>query len=117
MNNCSLNQIETTLRQALVELDKAKLAKAIATTPFCGSYDLNDTVNMMNSDSYKDRIRAEIDQLLIRIHKLEITLKHYKEETLTYVPHCSYELLYEQLVYMKQYLRVLSERAKIEGVE
>ena len=117
MNNCSLNQIETTLRQALVELDKAKLAKAIATTPFCGSYDLNDTVNMMNSDSYKDRIRAEIDQLLIRIHKLEITLKHYKEETLTYVPHCSYELLYEQLVYMKQYLRVLNERAKIEGLE
>lgn len=117
MDNNSLNQLETTLHQALTQLEKAKLATAIATTPFCGSYNLNDTVKMMNSDSHKDRIRAEIDQLLIRIHKLEITLKHYKQETLTFVPHCSYELLYEQLVYMKQYFRVLNERAKIEGLE
>ena len=31
-------------------------------------------------------------------------------------PKCDYELLYEQLVYMRQYQRILECRAEIEGV-
>ena len=31
-------------------------------------------------------------------------------------PNCSYELLYEQLVYMRQYQRILECRAEIENV-
>ena len=41
----------------------------------------------------------------------------YKDNKLNYKLKCPYELLYEQLVFMKNKLRILSERAKIEGIE
>lgn len=44
-------------------------------------------------------------------------LKAYKAGTLPFKPKCSYELLYEQLVYMKAKLKILEKRAEIEGIE
>lgn len=44
-------------------------------------------------------------------------LKAYKAGTLPFKPKCSYELLYEQLVYMKAKLKVLEERARIEQID
>jgi len=79
--------------------------------------ELKDTLNMMNSADYKERLKAEYFQLKIRKEKLESMLKKYKEGTLTFTPSCSYELLYEQVIYMKQYQHILEERAKIENVE
>ena len=77
---------------------------------------LIDTVEMMNSENYKERFRAEYFQLDIRINGLSNMLKRYKEGTLTFTPSCSYEVLYAQLVHMENYKKSLEERAKIENI-
>ena len=77
---------------------------------------LIDTVEMMNSENYKERFRAEYFQLDIRINGLSNMLKRYKEGTLTFTPSCSYEVLYTQLVHMENYKKSLEERAKIENI-
>ena len=79
--------------------------------------ELKDTAEMMNNVDYRERFKAEYFQLKIRKEKLEVMLKKYKENTLTFIPKCSYELLHEQVVYMNQYQRILEERAKIENVD
>ena len=78
---------------------------------------LTDTVELMNESDFKDRFRAEYFQLSIRLSKLEKMLCEMKAGALTFTPKCSYELLHEQAVYMRQYKRVLEERAKIEGID
>ena len=78
---------------------------------------LTDTVELMNGSDFKDRFRAEYFQLSIRLSKLEKMLCEMKADTLNFTPKCSYELLHEQAVYMRQYKRVLEERAKIEGID
>ena len=78
---------------------------------------LTDTIALMNSDDFKDRFRAEYLQLTIRLSKLEKMFCEMNAGTLNFTPKCSYELLHEQAVYMKQYKRVLEERAKIEDID
>lgn len=78
---------------------------------------LKDTIELMQSEDFKERFKAEYLQLKIRIEGLSDTLKKYKKGTLTFSPKCSYEILYEQLVHMNNYLNILKERAKIEGIE
>lgn len=78
---------------------------------------LTDTVELMNGSDFKDRFCAEYFQLSIRLSKLEKMLCEMKAGALTFTPKCSYELLHEQAVYMRQYKRVLEERAKIEGID
>ena len=78
---------------------------------------LNETVEMMNSQDFKERFKAEYLQLKIRMEGLSSMLKKYKEGTLNFKPKCSYEVLYKQLVYMEDYLNVLKERAEIENIE
>ena len=79
--------------------------------------ELKTTIEMMNSADFKERFKAEYFQLVIRREKLETMLEKYKAGTLPFTPNSSYELLYAQVVYMKQYQRVLEERARIENVE
>ena len=78
---------------------------------------LKDTIELMQSKDFKERFKAEYLQLKIRIEGLSDTLKKYKKGTLTFSPKCSYEILYEQLVHMNNYLNILKERARIEGIE
>lgn len=78
--------------------------------------ELKDTIEIMTSADYKERYKAEYYQLKIRYEKLMEMIVKYKSGTLTFTPSCSYELLFEQSVYMKQYLAVLEKRAKIENV-
>lgn len=77
---------------------------------------LIETVEMMSSENYKERFRAEYFQLDIRIKGLANMLEKYKEGTLTFTPSCSYEVLYTQLVHMESYKKSLEERAKIENI-
>ena len=79
--------------------------------------ELKTTIEMMNSADFKERFKAEYFQLVIRREKLKAMLEKYKAGTLSFTPNCSYELLYEQVVHMKQYQRILEERARIENVE
>lgn len=78
---------------------------------------LKETVEMMNSENYKERFRAEYLQLKIRMNGLSNMLKKYKEGTLTFTPSCSYDLLNAQLKTMDLYATLLEERAKIEDIE
>ena len=77
---------------------------------------LKDTVVMMESSDYQERYKAEYYQLKVRVEKLTAMLEKYATGTLSFTPSCSYEVLFEQLVYMRGYMRILKERAKVEGV-
>ena len=79
--------------------------------------ELERLIELMKSEDYKDRFRAEYYQLGDRIDKLVNMLEKYKAGTLNFTPSCSYELLSYQLQTMNAYKRVLEERAEIEGIE
>lgn len=79
--------------------------------------ELKDTVELMNSDDFKDRFAAEYMQTKIRYDKLHTILVKYKANTLPFTPQCSYELLAEQAGYMGRYLNCLEVRAEIEGIK
>lgn len=78
---------------------------------------LQDTINLMTSDDYKDRFKAEYQQLDIRLSGLVKMLDKYKAGTLPFKPKCSFELLHKQFQAMGSYKEQLIERAKIEGIE
>lgn len=77
---------------------------------------LNETVNMMNSDDYKERFQAEYYQTKIRYEKLHRMCVKYEAGTLDFTPNCSLELLKEQKSYMGKYLNCLEVRAEIEKI-
>ena len=77
---------------------------------------LIDTVEMMNSDNYQERFRAEYFQLMIRIEKLSLFLDKYFNKELDFIPNCDYNLLHEQLVHMIDYKNTLKERARVEKI-
>ena len=79
--------------------------------------ELERLIELMKSEDYKDRFRAEYYHLEDRIDKLANMLEKYKAGTLNFTPSCSYELLSYQLQTMNAYKRVLEERAEIEGIE
>ena len=79
--------------------------------------ELERLIELMKSEDYKDRFRAEYYQLEDRIDKLANMLEKYKAGTLNFTPSCSYDLLSYQLQTMNAYKRVLEERAEIEGIE
>ena len=79
--------------------------------------ELEDTVEMMISDDYKERFVAEYVQLKIRYKKLYAVLEKYAADKLDFKPTCPIEILYEQLDHMEAYLSVLETRAKYEGIE
>ena len=79
--------------------------------------ELKDTIEMMWSEDYKERFKAEYLQLKIRINGLRNMLKKYKAGTLTFKPSCSYDLLNGQLKAMEMYAQYLKERAEIENIE
>lgn len=79
--------------------------------------ELTDTVLMMRSIDYKERMKAEYWQLKIRYEKLHKMVVKYEAGTLGFEPKCSLELLKQQKSFMGQYLYTLEVRAEIEGVD
>lgn len=79
--------------------------------------ELKETIEMMNSDDYKERFKAEYHQTKIRYDKLDAMTVKYEAGTLPFTPNCSLELLKEQKAYMGNYIRCLKIRAEIEGIE
>lgn len=78
---------------------------------------LSETVQIMVSEDYKERFKAEYLQLKIRMEGLSNMLEKYRKGTLNFKPSCSFELLQSQLFSMKKYSKYLEERAVIEGIE
>ena len=71
--------------------------------------ELKDTVELMLSDDYRDRFKAEYQQVKIRKEKLEAYIKKIKKEN---IPHdCPIDLLMKQLDIMIDYMFILSKRA------
>ena len=79
--------------------------------------DLNDTIEMMRSDDYKERFKAEYYQLRIRYEKLQVMIDEWKKGELTFTPTCPKETYNFQLRAMKEYLDILVIRAKIENID
>lgn len=78
--------------------------------------ELEDTIKIMTSEEYKERFKAEVYQLDIRIGKLAGMLSAWDHGELGFTPTCSYVLLETQLNAMKVYRHILQMRAEIEGV-
>lgn len=79
--------------------------------------ELKETVELMLSNDYKERFKAEYYQLKIRIDKLDNMLSKMENDELNFTPTCPYELLQNQLKAMLLYEIFLKERAKIEKID
>ena len=79
--------------------------------------ELNDTVELMTSDDYKERFKAEYHQTNIRYKKLLSMIKKAEAGTLDFTPECPLSLLKKQSSVMANYLTLLDKRARIEGVD
>lgn len=79
--------------------------------------EIKDTVEMMNSEDYKERFKAEYYQTKIRYDKLDAMTVKYEAGTLSFTPSCSLELLKEQKKHMGNYIRCLKIRAEIEDID
>lgn len=79
--------------------------------------ELKDTIEMMNSEDYKERFKAEFYQTKIRYEKLCDLIEKYEDGTLDFEPVCPVDLLIAQAKYMFDYLYILEDRADLEGIE
>lgn len=86
--------------------------------------ELKETVEMMNSDDYKERFKAEYYQTKIRYEKLKAFNNKIEAATmactnpLVKMPKhdCPSEILRKQQSIMGEYLHILEVRAEIEGI-
>lgn len=79
--------------------------------------ELKDTIELMNSEDYKDRFKAEYIQTKIRYEKLHTIIIKYEAGTLGFQPSCPIGILEEQKKYMENYLKTLEIRAEIELID
>lgn len=78
--------------------------------------ELINTVEMMTSDDYKERFKAEYFQVLIRYKKLQNMLDTWDEGKLDFIPTCPRSTYDLQMRSMKDYIAVLEARAMMENV-
>lgn len=78
---------------------------------------LEETVDLMSSEDYKERFRAEYHQVKIRYKKLSDMVTKYAQDKLDFEPTCSLALLQDQLNAMHHYMFVLEIRAKAEKIK
>lgn len=79
--------------------------------------ELKDTIEMMDSQDYKERFKAEYYQLKIRYRKLKRMVASWEKGELTFKPTCPMSTYKLQLKAMKDYLAILEARAVMEQVE
>lgn len=78
--------------------------------------ELKDTVDLMLSDDYKERFKAEYYQTKIRYTKLHNMLVRYEAGILDFEPTCDMKIFTKQLSFMGQYLYTLEVRAQMENI-
>jgi hypothetical protein len=79
--------------------------------------ELKDTIEMMQSEDFKERFKAEYWQLKIRYEKLRKTCIKLEAGTLNFEPKCPEHVLRDQAEIMGNYLNVLELRAEYEGID
>ena len=77
---------------------------------------LSETVEMMNSTDYKERFKAEYNQLAIRYKGLKAMLDKWDNGTLQLEPTCPRSTYNMQIKAMADYLAVLEARAVMENI-
>ena len=78
--------------------------------------DLKDTIELMNSNDYKERFKAEYLQAKIRYERLcDILIKH-EAKTLGFELSCPIEMLEDQKYSLEQYIHGMRVRAEIEKI-
>ena len=109
-----INQEVLNLYPSSIEIRKIKEKKEK------NNMELKETVELMNSEDYKERFVAEYHQVKIRYEKLKNFCNKIEVEEMLgkeVTKHdCPLELLREQQKYMGLYLSVLEKRALIENV-
>jgi len=76
-----------------------------------------ETVEMMNSADYKERFKAEYQQVVIRYQKLAAMLQKWDNGELNFTPTCPRSTYNMQVRAMTDYIAVLEARAVMEGVD
>lgn len=89
--------------------------------------ELKDTTEMMNSEDYRERFKAEYYQLKIRYEKLKKfcnkieayeRIAYHRSTQIAQPKHdCPFEMLRDQQNVMGNYLHILEVRAEIENIE
>ena len=79
--------------------------------------ELKDTIELMNSENYKERFKAEYWQTKIRYDKLHKLIIKMEAGTCDFTPSCSLEIHKEQAKHMGMYLYILEVRAEYEGID
>ena len=80
---------------------------------------LNQTVELMLSEDYKERFIAEYVQVKIRAFRIARVLNRVVDKSAPdyFETTCSFDVLAEQLYYMANYLSVLENRSLIENID
>ena len=79
--------------------------------------ELKDTIDLMTSEEYKERFKAEYYQTKIRYNSLHKMLVKYEAGKLEFKPNCTINVLVTQKRLMGEYLKQLEIRAVIEEIE
>lgn len=109
-----INQEVLNLYPSSIEIRKIKEKKEK------NNMELKETVDLMNSEDYKERFVSEYHQVKIRYDKLKNFCNKIEVETMLgkeVTKHdCPLKLLREQQKYMGLYLSILEKRALIENI-
>ena len=76
-----------------------------------------NTANLMLSKDYKERFIAEYIQLSYRYEKLSNMVTKWDKGQLEFTPTCPRDIYIKQLRYMRKYMKILLERAKLEDID
>lgn len=79
--------------------------------------ELRDTVKGMVSSDWKERLKAEWEQLCIRMEALDNFRDRFREDDISFVPKWDERVLCDQLRAMRNYRDCLQQYAKLEGIE
>lgn len=79
--------------------------------------ELKDTVEAMLSKDYKERFKAEYNQLNIRLNKLRDMIEKYEAGKLDFKPTTPIDILKIQAWHMSAYKVMLIDRARIESID
>lgn len=78
---------------------------------------LRDTVEMMNSEDYEERFKAEYYQVVIRYLRLKVMIDMWDEGNLNFKPTCPRSTYDIQLRAMADYIAILEARAVMENIK
>lgn len=78
---------------------------------------LSETAEMMVSENYKERFKAEYYQLENRLNGLRAMTEKWNKGELNFTPTCERDIYNDQIICMSGYLSVLKVRAEIEKIE